>query len=253
MRCISCTAEIAEESRSCPSCGARVEHSAEESAEAVDSLNAKTRKLPETSKPRPDADSARSGKTSTPSRESAIHTTSDSLDRARFVSGTIIGGQYRIVGLLGRGGMGEVYRAEDLKLEQPVALKFLPESLAKDGAALARFHREVRIAREISHRNVCRVYNIIEYQGWHFILMEYVRGEELSSVLKRFGRLPADKALSVARQLCAGLAGAPPEGPPKYMSPEKPAGAEMSPRSDIYSLGLVLYELFTGRKAFSAT
>jgi hypothetical protein len=279
MRCIACTSEIAEDSLSCPSCGAAVE----------DSSDAKTRILPETSKP----DSARSGKTSTPSGRSAAHTTSDSLDRGSFVAGTIIGGQYRIVGLLGRGGMGEVYQAEDLKLEQPVALKFLPEALAKDGAALARFHREVRIARQISHRNVCRVYNIVESQGWHFILMEFVRGEELSSVLKRFGRLPADKALAIARQICAGLAaahdvgvvhrdlkpgnvmidekgdvritdfglaglmeefggGAALEGTPEYMSPEQLAGQELTARSDIYSLGLVLYEIFTGRKAFSA-
>ncbi|MDQ5835535.1 MAG: serine/threonine protein kinase [Acidobacteriota bacterium] len=292
MRCISCTSEIAEDSLSCPSCGAMVEDSADDSQKAADSSDAKTRILPETSKPRPEGDSAASGRTSTHSDRSGV--SSDSLDRARFVSGTIIGGQYRIVGLLGRGGMGEVYRAEDLKLEQPVALKFLPESLAKDGAALARFHREVRIARQISHRNVCRVYNIIEYQGWHFILMEFVRGEELSSVLKRFGRLPADKALAIARQLCAGLAaahdvgvvhrdlkpgnvmidekgdvritdfglaglmeefggGAALEGTPEYMSPEQLAGRELTARSDIYSLGLVLYEIFTGRKAFSAS
>jgi hypothetical protein len=292
MRCISCTSEIAEDSLSCPSCGATVEDSADDSAKAADSSDAKTRILPETSKPRPEGDSAASGRTSTHSDRSGAG--SDSLDRARFVAGTIIGGQYRIVGLLGRGGMGEVYRAEDLKLEQPVALKFLPESLAKDGAALARFHREVRIARQISHRNVCRVYNIIEYQGWHFILMEFVRGEELSSVLKRFGRLPSDKALAIARQLCAGLAaahdvgvvhrdlkpgnvmidekgdvritdfglaglmeefggGAALEGTPEYMSPEQLAGRELTARSDIYSLGLVLYEIFTGRKAFSAS
>src|SRR5919197_4019027 len=282
MRCTSCTMEIAEDSLSCPSCGAEVDES-----------DAKTRILPEESKPRPEGDSAGGGKSSTPSRRSSAPTIPDSLDRARFVAGTIIGGQYRIVGLLGRGGMGEVYRAEDLKLEQLVALKFLPEELAKDGAALARFHREVRIARQISHRNVCRVYNIVEYQGWHFILMEYVKGEELSSVLKRFGRLPADKALSIARQICAGLAaahevgvvhrdlkpgnimidekgdvritdfglaglmeefggGASLEGTPEYMSPEQLAGGELTVKSDIYSLGLVLYEIFSGRKAFSA-
>jgi serine/threonine protein kinase len=102
--------------------------------------------------------------------------------------------------------MGEVYRADDLKLKQPVALKFLPEALSADGAALARFHQEVSVARQISHRHVCRVYDVAEADGFHFISMEYVRGEELSSLLKRIGRLPEDKAVETARQLCAGLA-----------------------------------------------
>src|SRR6185312_12389528 len=132
--------------------------------------------------------------------------TSDSIDDARFVPGDILSERYRIVGLLGRGGMGEVYRADDLKLKQPVALKFLPASLNTDGAALARFYKEVSVARQISHRHVCRVYDVAEYQGEHFISMEFVRGEELSSLLKRIGRVPQDKAVEVARQLCAGLA-----------------------------------------------
>ncbi|HVF45585.1 MAG TPA: serine/threonine-protein kinase, partial [Pyrinomonadaceae bacterium] len=195
MKCPECTSEIAEESRSCPSCGAGVEES-----------YAKTRILPDDSKPdsgrRISSPSGPTRRTAAPSRQSSIHLTSDSLDRARFVAGTILNDRYRVVGLLGRGGMGEVYRAEDLKLEQPVALKFLPESLSFDGAALARFHREVRVARQISHRNVCRVYDIGEFEGMNFLSMEYIRGEELSSVLKRFGRLPVDKAVEIARQVC---------------------------------------------------
>src|SRR5262245_45542907 len=131
---------------------------------------------------------------------------SDSIDDVRFVPGDVLLERYRIVGLLGRGGMGEVYRADDLKLKQAVALKFLPASLSADGAALARFYKEVRAARQISHRHVGRVYDVSEYQGEHFISMEFVRGEELSSLLKRIGRLPQDKAIDVARQLCAGLA-----------------------------------------------
>ena len=103
----------------------------------------------------------------------------------------ILAGRYRIVGLLGKGGMGEVYRADDLKLSQPVALKFLPDHLTADGAALARFHREVRIARQISHHNVCRVYDIGEIDGRHFLSMEYIKGEELSSLLRRTPPNPA--------------------------------------------------------------
>ncbi|MGH9929887.1 MAG: serine/threonine-protein kinase [Pyrinomonadaceae bacterium] len=220
-------------------------------------------------------------------------TSYESIDDARFVPGTIVADRYRIVGLLGKGGMGEVYRADDLKLSQPVALKFLPDRLLSDGAALARFHREVRVARQVSHQHVCRVYDIGEVDGQHFLSMEYIKGEELSSLLRRIGRLPADKATEIARQLCAGLtaahnrgvlhrdlkpanvmidengsvritdfglAGLEEEirseeiraGTPAYMSPEQLAGKELTTKSDIYSLGLVLYEVFTGKKAFDA-
>jgi hypothetical protein len=113
----------------------------------------------------------------------------------------VLADRYRIVGLLGKGGMGEVYRADDLKLDQAVALKFLPESLGLHPQALARFHAEVRIARQVSHPNVCRVYDIGEVDGLHFLTMELIDGEDLSSLLRRIGRLPSDKAVEIARQL----------------------------------------------------
>ncbi len=189
--------------------------------------------------------------------------------------------------------MGEVYRADDLKLGQPVALKFLPETLATNPASLARLHNEVRIARQVSHPNVCRVYDIGEADHQSFLTMEYVDGEDLASLLLRIGRLPGDKAVQVARQICAGLAAAHDkgvlhrdlkpsnvmldgrgqvrltdfglsglvegfrgrairEGTPAYMAPEHAAGKEVTVRSDLYSLGMVLFELFTGRFAFEA-
>jgi len=101
--------------------------------------------------------------------------------------------------------MGEVYHAHDSKLDQEVALKFLPEAAA-DQSLLDRFHAEVRIARQISHRNVCRVYDMGEMDGTPFISMEYVDGEDLRSLLRQIGRLPGDKAIEIARRLSAGLA-----------------------------------------------
>jgi serine/threonine-protein kinase len=189
--------------------------------------------------------------------------------------------------------MGEVYRADDLKLGQPVALKFLPRGLEQDPQHLERFLNEVRSARQVSHPNVCRVFDVGEIEGQHYLSMEYVDGEDLASLLLRIGRLPPDKAIQIARQLCAGLAAAHEQGilhrdlkpanvmidgrgrakitdfglaglaeqfekrdlrsgTPTYMAPEQLVGKEVTLRSDVYALGLVLYELFTGKRPFRA-
>jgi serine/threonine protein kinase len=212
-----------------------------------------------------------------------------SSDEGRFPVGSTLGERYRVLGLLGRGGMGEVYRAVDLKLNQSVALKFLPEATARDPRLLERFHGEVRIARQVSHANVCRVYDLGEIRGSPYISMEYVDGEDLGSLLRRIGRLPGDKAVEIARKLCAGLAAAHAKGvlhrdlkpanvmidgrgqvlimdfglaaiadqvqgaeirngTPAYMAPEQLGGREVTARSDIYSLGLVMFEMFTGKR-----
>src|SRR5499427_1586640 len=127
---------------------------------------------------------------------------------ARFAPGSIVAGRYRLVALLGRGGMGEVYRADDLTLDQPVALKFLPDGVADDPARLTQFHNELRIARQVSHKNVCRLYDLGEADGRRFLTMEYVDGEDLASLIRRIGRFPEDRAIDVARQFCAGIAAA---------------------------------------------
>jgi serine/threonine-protein kinase len=157
----------------------------------------------------PPTPSRRPAHSPTPSnRSSRPPSSSDSIGGGRFTPGQIIADRYRIVALAGRGGMGEVYRAEDLKLSQIVAIKFLPTALSKDAVALARFHSEVRIARQVSHPNVCRVFDIGDADGVPFLTMEYVDGEDLASLVRRIGRLSSDKAIEIARQVCAGLAAA---------------------------------------------
>ena len=208
---------------------------------------------------------------------------------SRFTPGAMLAGRFRIVALLGKGGMGEVYRAEDVKLGQQVALKFLPDA---DATKLERLYNEVRLGRQVSHPNVCRIYDVLEGEGHHFISMEYIDGEDLASLLRRIGKLPHDKALDIARDLCAGVAsahalgivhrdlkpanvmidgrgraritdfglaglaeqmrGGEVSGTPAYMAPEQLSGGEVTARTDLYALGLILSEVFTGRKHMSS-
>ncbi len=267
--CSRCLAENPETSRFCGACGGKLKaHSPASLVPTEASSYARPTRPPSSS--------------------------SDSSEDGRFLPGTLLGDRYRIVSLLGTGGMGEVYRASDLRLGQPVALKFLPEETAKDPKSLARFHNEVRVARQVAHPNVCRVYDLGEVEGHPYISMEYVDGEDLHSLLRRIGRLPPDKALEIARKLCAGLAAAHDRGvlhrdlkpanimidsrghvlitdfglaglmgdiegvearngTPGYMAPEQLTGKEVSAQSDIYALGVVLYEMFTGKRPFNAT
>lgn len=213
--------------------------------------------------------------------------------QSRFTPGTMLADRFRIVALLGKGGMGEVYRAEDVRLGQQVALKFLPAHLASDPEKLSRLYGEVRLGRQVSHPNVCRLYDLSEFEGNYFISMEYIDGEDLASLLRRIGKLPHDKALDIARDLCAGLAAAhglgvihrdlrpanvmidgrgtaritdfglaaltddlarlrEVSGTPAYMAPEQLHGGEVTHRTDLYALGLILYEMFTGKRRFEA-
>jgi serine/threonine protein kinase len=297
MFCTVCGATVAETAQFCAKCGTRVESDANATtltSNPVSDVNVETlASVPSAKQSSLRPVTPRSGPRATPSSSNPL-LSSDSVGGGRFVPGAIVAERYRIVALLGRGGMGEVYRAEDLKLSQVVAIKFLPESLSRDAAALARFHSEVRVARHVSHPNVCRVFDIGDEKGIPFLSMEYVDGEDLSSLIRRIGRLPQDKATEVSRQICAGLAAAHERGvvhrdlkpsnvmldgagkaritdfglasvaasiqgaearagTPAYMAPEQLAGNEVTFRSDIYSLGLVMYEVLTGRRAFAAT
>jgi predicted Ser/Thr protein kinase len=272
--CSSCGTDVPANGRFCSACGKPADYAAETAT--IDFATA-TSPLPQKSASRTSSRPDSSG---------------DYLSEGRFLPGRLLASRYRIIALLGKGGMGEVYRADDLTLGQPVALKFLPDEAARDQGLLERFKNEVRIARRVSHPNVCRVYDVGEVESHTFFTMEYVDGEDLASLLRRIGRLPEDKALDIARQLCAGLAAAHTKGvlhrdlkpanimldgrgqvvitdfglagvaeqiqgaevrsgTPAYMAPEQLAGKEVSTRSDIYSLGLVLYEVFTGKRPFS--
>ena len=189
MQCPSCGGELSQSHRFCPSCGVHVSAPSQMPTAAAPA-QAPVRRLPPIASP------------------VGRLISSDSIPVGGFTPGMILADRYRIIGLLGRGGMGEVYRADDLKLGQPVALKFLPKALADDPVRRERFYAEVRIARQVSHPNICRVYDIGELEGRHFLTMEYIDGEDLASLLKRIGNLHGAKALDIARQLCAGLAAA---------------------------------------------
>jgi tetratricopeptide (TPR) repeat protein len=212
----------------------------------------------------------------------------DSLD-AKFAPGEVFAGRYRMIARIGRGGMGDVWRADDLVLQTAVALKVIRSTGPE---ARERILNEVRLARQITHPAVCRVFDVGEAEGGIFFTMELVRGEDLAALLRRVGRLPSEKVVDIGRQLCAGLAAAHAHGvlhrdlkpanvlidddglvritdfgiaiprtdaglhaltgTPAYMAPEQRApGTPVSERTDVYALGLVLYELLVGSHAFT--
>ncbi len=276
-RCQTCEKEIAADARFCEHCGTPTGDLSDMATRT--SLAGQSADPPSASRPASSASSAAGVLASAQGGEGA------------YAPGTLLAGRYRIVGVIGEGGMGRVYRADDLTLGQAVALKFLPDSVRQSPARLERFHAEVRVARQVSHPNVCRVHDVGEADGHVFLTMELVEGGDLGTMLRRIGRMPQDKGLEIARQLCAGLAAAHEKGvvhrdlkpanvmlddhgrakiadfglaglssdikgdevrsgTPAYMAPEALSGREVTARSDIYALGLVLYELFTGRRAF---
>ena len=210
------------------------------------------------------------------------------VSSARFSPGDLFGARYRMITRLGRGGMGEVWQAEDVVLGTSVALKLIASS---DSQARERILNEVRLARQITHPAICRVFDVGEADGEIFFSMELVRGEDLASLLRRVGRLPSEKVIDIAQQMCAGVAAAHAQGvlhrdlkpanvlidqdglvritdfgiavatvdtarhvfigTPGYMAPEQLVpGGRLSVRTDLYALGLVLYELVAGVPPF---
>ncbi|HIQ01795.1 MAG TPA: serine/threonine protein kinase, partial [Anaerolineales bacterium] len=211
------------------------------------------------------------------------------------MEGTLLNNRYRLVELVGSGGMAMVYKGVDTLLHRPVAIKVLREAYASDPAFLARFQREARAAAQLDHPNVVTVYDVGQDGEQHYIVMEYVDGEDLKTLVRREGQLGVDRAVDIAAQIAAGVGHAhkagiihcdiKPQnvlvtqegvvkvtdfgiaralsesgmtdsevvwGSPLYFSPEQAAGERPTPASDVYSIGVVLYEMLAGAPPFQA-
>src|SRR5580765_1733221 len=215
--------------------------------------------------------------------------------RNQFGPGDVFGGRYEILQVLGEGGMGTVYKARDREVQHLVALKLIRPEMASHPVILARFRQELLTARQVTHRNVIRIYDMAEADGTKYITMELVEGDDLRKLLHEGGKLPSEKAVEIVRQICQALEAAhnagvihrdlKPQnimqekngrilvmdfglarslesdgmtqsgtllGTIEYMSPEQAMGKHLDARSDLFTLGLIFYELLTGKIPYKA-
>jgi len=231
----------------------------------------------------------------TPLESDVVHTKTLETPTEELKRGSVFAGRYEVIEELGKGGMGRVYRVEDTKIRKEIALKLIKPEIASDKKTIERFKNELTTAREIAHRNVCRMFDLGEDKGQHYITMEYVPGGDLKRLIRRTKRLDIGTAISIAKQICDGLEEAhslgivhrdlKPNnimiddngnarimdfgiartikekgitgsgviiGTPEYMSPEQTEAKRVDLQSDIYSLGIIMYEMLTGRLPFEA-